>query len=307
MTNLYNNETLWVKLLTTSSTDEPEVEDEPSFLRDSIVRQCTSIGGIKERDDNVRFQISKVSVTTNIEDCSSIVELIQTKSILAMKRYIGESCLVSISVNSKELQEFNKINLGKYGRTYLSTYFQAIYGKVFEASQNLSLSWARILGILLFGTVEEGLVFNTNNPFLELISNNQEVILEIVSQVEKVFYTEYPTHFNSYVLCGLSITNVVTRWLRQLFFNFLDLSSIFQLLGIVKEYGLRALVFYCVLFLKKQASFEYCQEYKFEACEKPIYEGIDIDAEWIGKVFENDFKHLREKYTAVRLTFEKSN
>ena len=304
--DMYNNDTYWSRLIQISSTDESEIVDEPTFLRDSIIRFCVTVGGKQERGEESKFKIERISVSNSQGSCSSLGEALSSSSVVGLRSFIGESCLVSISVNSKELQEFGKINLGRFGRKFSSSYFKSIYGKDVEPLEHIPLSWSKILSILLFGEVQQASSFISNNPFLDLISNNQEVILEIASQVEKVLYKEYPTHFNSYILCGLSITNVVTRWLRQLFFNFLDLRCIFQMLAIVKEFGLESLVFFCVLFLKEQSSFEFCQEYKLEAWTHCVYDPIDVDSEWLVSKFEKEFKILREKYT-VRLSFEKSN
>ncbi|KAF0979226.1 hypothetical protein FDP41_001569 [Naegleria fowleri] len=310
--SLYSSN-LWKELLKISFSEDASIIDEPSYLRNSIVQFCTTVGGKSERREQQLFPFStcKASVTfdgTEFEGCPTLSEVLQSNSILEYRSFITNTCLVSVTVPSKDQQECGNQNIGSFGLKYLASYFKSVYGEErhFDASQ----SWSKILATLLFGNdVEKVKIFLANNPFLDLIDNNQNVILEIVSNVESILCEEFPIHYNSYVMCGLSICNIVTRWLRQLFFNFLDLRCIFQLLALMKEFGWNALIFICVLLLKRAALFDFCQEYKLESWTMHVFEPLNVDGEWFYAMImdpSSEFFMLKNKYKTPMLSFDNS-
>ncbi|KAG2379335.1 hypothetical protein C9374_007474 [Naegleria lovaniensis] len=310
--SLYSSN-LWKELLKISFSEDTSIIDEPSYIRNSIVQFCTTVGGKSERREQQLFPFStcKASVTfdgTDFEGDPTLTEVLQSHSILEYRSFITNTCLVSVTVPSKDLHECLNQNIGSFGLKYLASYFKSVYGEErhFDASQ----SWSKILATLLFGNdVEKVKIFLANNPFLDLISNHQNFILEITSHIETILCEEFPIQYNSFVMCGLSISNIITRWLRQLFFNFLDLRCIFQILALLKEFGLNALVIVCVLLLKHQASFDNCQEYKLKAWTMHIFEPLQVDGEWFNALMDpsSEFFRLKNKHKGSLVSFENSN
>lgn len=289
---LYSSE-YWEKVKAVCFTENGDVMDEPASLRNEIIKQCTCFGGNNERGENLVFKIAHPSIVLNdipLAD-NSLKALLKTNSIGNYRNFISEQPLLGGHVTLE--REFKTKCIGPLGNEILNAYYFSVYGERCVVTE--SLTWAKLLSTILFKDAQKANLFVANNPVLELISNDQESILGICINTERILEHEYPTQYNSYILCGLSICSILTRWLRQLFVNILDIKCIFQIIALVKEFGINTIVFICVLLLKKQANFDFCQEYTLEAWISHVYEPIDVEPDWILSSLDT-LKSLDEKH-----------